>query len=193
MSNVVRFVLSAFAILTSLFLAVRVASADGVTLTVTTPTNVTVAEGDNSQSIDLTLSNNSRLTIYPVFGITPGDTFITGDNSDLGSPGFPYSTTCGVSLGSGSSCTFSFPLLTGNDTGETDDDFGVIKWVFSASYENCPGCATFSVDSGQVYITTYDPGSILAPEPSSLLLLGFGLLGLLALASFGSRTRRFAS
>lgn len=32
-----------------------------------------------------------------------------------------------------------------------------------------------------------------APEPSSLLLLGCGLFGFLAMASFGSRIRRFAS
>lgn len=135
--------------LLSLFLLVRCASADGVTFTVTTPTSVTVAEGDNSETIDLTLSNDSGSTIFPVFGVTSGIRFVSGDMSDLGAPGFPYSTTCRVSLSSGSSCTFSFPLVTGTDTGETDADFGVTEASFTAfyEYENCAGCTYFSVDA----------------------------------------------
>lgn len=65
---------------------------------------------------------------------------------------------------------------------------GFVTFVFSAVQEGDPtvgATAIFDITSG-----TATP--VAAPEPSPLLLLGSGLLGLLAMAS-GSRIRRFAS
>lgn len=52
--------------------------------------------------------------------------------------------------------------------------------------------ATDSLNGDMTTVTITDVPSA-TPEPSSLLFLGCGLLGLLAMAGFGSRIQRFAS
>jgi hypothetical protein len=67
----------------------------------------------------------------------------------------------------------------------------VFNQVLAPSFTG-PGTFTMTDIAGTATVTITDVPSA-APEPSSLILLGCGLFGLLALASFGSRIRRLAS
>jgi hypothetical protein len=165
----------------SLFLFVHPASADGVTITVDKST-LTVSEG-NSFTLNYKVTNSSGATIFSL----PGQDFsvfesitnmpVSGDLSDsLGAVTFP-SNTCFTesSLSSGSSCTFSVSIASPSGTGETDANTGVSD--VQGGFLWAGGSIT-----APTTVTVADPGAKITPEPSSLLLLGSGLLGLLAVA-----------
>jgi hypothetical protein len=67
----------------------------------------------------------------------------------------------------------------------------IFNQILAPSF-NGPGTFTMTDTVFTTTVTITDVSSA-APEPSSLILLGCGLFGLLGLASFGSRIRRLAS
>jgi hypothetical protein len=95
---------------------------------------------------------------------------------------------CGTTLAAGSTCTQTLTVLTPSGVGETDADSWTGQFTFEQDYSTLTGgsvvpyyaaTAPFSITVNDVPLAT--------PEPSSLLLLGTGLLGTLALAARSKR------
>jgi hypothetical protein len=158
--------------------------ADGV-LDVTVATNNPVFTEGDTGSLVLTVTNNGSesviLTGYSVSISSP----TTGDASDginLINADVPMST-CGVpsTLGTGSSCTFVFGLTGDSGAGETDADSGVSPGTASVFYDIDEIGEGYRADAPGFTATVNDVPVSTTPEPSSLLLLGSGLLGMLGL------------
>jgi hypothetical protein len=149
---------------------------NGLTLSLDT-SELTGAEGDTLIA-PFTITNNTGGTITPQFA-GGGAGYLSGDPSDGPINSTEASDTCGT-LANGLSCTFTIDYPTASDTGETDGDVGVYGSSFGVAPDtSCqaggPNCALLSYE-----LTTFD-----TPEPSSLVLLASGLLGLV-----GCRMRR---
>ncbi|HEV2287717.1 MAG TPA: PEP-CTERM sorting domain-containing protein [Candidatus Acidoferrales bacterium] len=176
------------------FVAPRRASAGNVTITLN-PGPLTVTEGNNI-TLNYTVTNNTGSTIFgdglPQFIVGYQGVSISGDSSDdLDFATGIFSGTCSSesSLSNGANCTLSFTFTAGSTTGEKENSDFAIDQVIAIFEYDCPNClgdtdpfytpgGYFRPVNSSAFVRSSDPSA--TPEPSSLLLLGTGLLGLLA-------------
>jgi PEP-CTERM motif len=178
--------------------AILAAPAYAIPLAVTfTPdtSNLVLTEGDTgiTDTFTINITDISGLTYeFYALDINPGST--TGDSTDVPSS-LDFTTTSGTcdafdfSLNDGDSCTEILTVNTDQDAGETPTDSGTSNYTARLYYNTynggVPVGVSYWVDAP--FSVTVNDAPVSAPEPSSLLLLGFGLLGLVAVGARGKR------
>lgn len=154
--------------------------ADSLNVTLSS-NSVSVTEGD-SGTLVFTLTNNEDFgIILDTFKATIDSP--TGDTSDkLDSLGVDsHLTTCGTDLGAMSTCNWVLDFTTVSGAGETDGDSGVAAGSASQTYDIAAIGVGYVANAPPFTLTVNDVPLATTPEPSSLLLLGSGLLGVLGL------------
>ena len=191
-----RLVIVFFAFVLGLLLVPRPASASPTGLTLTLDTKggpIFTVIGGESITLDFTLTNHSGrdLSLNEV-EISLGPIIVGDDDSiDLTHFSFGFLTPLST-LSSGSSNNFSMTLPTDAPTEPDFLDFDSSLQSLSLSFDYCPAsepqCSSADELSAEVgfAVIVQDANNSATPEPSTLLLLGSGVLGLVPFC------RRFA-
>jgi hypothetical protein len=160
---------------------------EGIAFTANT-SPIVITEGNTGTgtfTVSFPSDDTAPFIVLDTIEIFPGA--VTGDPTDVPlSLSFTSGGTCGATLAAGSTCTQSLMISTASGAGETDADSGTTQYTAWQFYDIPLGVGVGYYATAPFSITVNDV-SVATPEPSSLLLLGIGLLGLLALAARSKR------
>lgn len=136
-------------------------------------------EGGGAFAFALTVTNTSNQPIG-ISGATVALVKFDGkDPSDRLMGIAQTNTTCPKNgLASNNSCTFTFDVTPVGTQGEENLDFGTTTAMFTVTPNRGP-----VVSANKDFLVRDDHAST-TPEPATLTLFGFGMLGLAALARF---------
>lgn len=173
-------------------LAASSARADSVTVTPDPANPMTVTEGNSitlNFNVAITDTTGGTLTRVHIGEATLG--FVSGDPSDFPSGGPTLSAvsgTCMPSYTASGTCSFQILISTPSAASETDANSGTFSIDASIPYIDAITGAALPADSLTSGYQVLDP--IATPEPSSLLLLGTGLLSVLGMATRPAPTKQ---
>jgi hypothetical protein len=154
---------------------------EGIIFTANTPALVLTEGQTKTDTFTVSFPGDDTVSSIVLTGITIFPGTVTGDTTDVPSSLSFSPGTCGTTLAAGTTCTQILTVITGSGVGETDADSGTKQYSAWQFYDT-PGIGASYYATAPFSITVNDTPTS-TPEPSSLLLLGIGLLGLLALAA----------
>jgi hypothetical protein len=153
-------------------------------LTVTVPSPLTIFEGKSG--FDTFMVTNSGLGDVQIRGVRAHAPNTGGDRGDRVTGAVPVDDHVGETLHPGDTISIEYQLsTTPQDAGEPIDQ-GVVALIFSIRGEN-PLTGKFESGNGTAVVFVQDVPATPAPEPSTLAMVGTGIL---AMAALGWSRRR---
>ena len=147
---------------------------DPITIT-PAETIVNLIEGSSTKD-PVTITNNLSVSILVNGEGISTSIVLSGDPSD-GISATPDFSCAGQTIVPNGTCTFHIDITTDGPADESDHDFGIstISNIF-AEFLPLGGTTTRAFSTSSIQVTVSD-----VPEPTTMLLVGSGLLGLVGL------------